>query len=120
MKRGGYVFMPLLPEVPPDFAARRSYMGRAALRGLKSSLVNAGPFVIDLLSDTPAHRQEERRHAALMRLLYHRWGIPARTPGELQAEAEATGFQFVCANPSPATQFTMARGMLLVRKPVSG
>ncbi len=120
VKPGGYVFMPLLPDVPPDFASRRSFMGRAALRGLKSGLVNAGPFVIDLLGDSPAHRRQEARAAALQKLMFYRWGVPVRTASELRRETESAGFQFARAVHSPATQFTMSRAMMLVRKPSSG
>ncbi len=120
MKPGGYLFMPLLPEVPPDFASRRRFMGRAALRGLKMGLLNAGPFVIDLLGDTPAHRRQEARSAALEKLMFHRWGVPVRTASVLRRETEGAGFQFVRAVYSPATQFTMSRAMMLARKPASG
>ncbi len=116
MKPGGYVFMPLLPEFPPDAPARRREMLRLAWHAVRSNIFLALAFLNDALGDTPARRRAEARFAALQRLLYSKWGVPARTATELQSEVQVAGFNVLRTMPMPSGQFSESRGLLLARK----
>lgn len=70
-----------------------------------------------LLSSGPAHLRAERRLSALQRLVYERWGVPARTVTELQHEAESSGFKMLRAIPVPASRLFPIRGYMLLRRP---
>lgn len=116
LKPGGYLFMPWLGSVSLDTTPRRGEMLRMALRALLSGGVSFIPFLNDLLGDTPGHRVQERRFAALQRVLFRRWGVPVRGVEELEAEVEGAGFQIVRVMRVPASQFALTRGFLLAQR----
>jgi len=118
MKPGGYVQMPLLPAVPPDFAMRRRDMLRMTWHALRSEPFFALPFLKDYIGATAAYRRQEKRHATIQRLLYGLWGVHVRTAPELREEMERTGFHVVRAVSMPATQLSVSRGLMLTQKPM--
>jgi tRNA G46 methylase TrmB len=117
MKPGGYVCMPLLITVTGTFWAYRRSMLLMVLKSLISSPSLSVPYINALLTSSKRHEKEEQRLASLQKVIYEKWGIPIKTAGELKSEVEKFGFHVLRAIPVPASQFSEARGWLLVERP---
>jgi SAM-dependent methyltransferase len=117
VKPGGYVFMPLLLAISDSDWSYRREMLRMALRILWSEPLIALVYLNALLLSGPAQRRAEKQLSSLQEIIYERWGIPARTTKELEAELETSGFRVLRTASIPATRLFPLRGYLLVRRP---
>jgi SAM-dependent methyltransferase len=117
VKPGGYVFLPLLMSPSDSRWAYRRDMLRLALGVLRSEPLMALVYVNALLLSGPGHLQAEQRLSSLQKVIYERWGIPARTTKELWSELEAAGFRALRAISIPATRLFPLRGYLLAQRP---
>jgi SAM-dependent methyltransferase len=117
VKPGGYVFMPLLLAVSQSDWSYRRDMLRTAFRILGSQPLISIVYLYYFLTSSPVRRRAEKQLSSLQEIIYERWGIPARTTGELESELEASGFQLVRTVAIPATRTFPLRGYLLVRRP---
>ncbi len=117
MKPGGYVFMPLLPDVSRTIWEYRIDMLRMAVKSLISEPYLTLVFFNALLQTSPMHQRREKRLASINRLVYGTWGVPVKTSNELRAEMENCGFRIIRAIQVPAMQFLPNRGLLLAQRP---
>jgi SAM-dependent methyltransferase len=117
VKPGGYVFMPLLLAVSNSDWSYRRDMLRMAIRILRTEPLISMIYLYYFLTSGPGRRKAEKQLSSLQKIIYQRWGIPARTTRELESELESSGFQLVRAVAIPATRTFPLRGYLLVRRP---
>ena len=108
--------MPWIGSISEDTLPSRRSVLRLALLALRFRSVVVLPCLTDLIGDTPARRQDERRHGALLKLMLGRWGVPVRTIGELSTELESEGFRVLRVIRLMATEFNFARGLLLAQR----
>jgi protein-L-isoaspartate O-methyltransferase len=116
LKPGGYLFMPWFGSLSGDPSAHRTEMLRMAVRALKSGGTSFLSYMNDVLRDTPGRRKKERRLAALLKMLFNKWGVPVRTAAELAAEVEGSGFRVLRTLHTPVNQFALTRGFLLAQR----
>lgn len=116
LKPDGYLFMPWFGSPSDDSSKRRGEMFRMAMRAAESGRFSFMSFLNDILGDTPTRRKKERRFAALLRLLFHRWGVPVRSTDELMSEIENSGFRVLRTLYTPVNQFVHTRGFLLAQR----
>ncbi len=109
--------MPLLLSVSDNVWAYRSDMLQGALKTILAEPLMALVYLNALLLSGPDHHREENRLAALQKLLYEMWGVPARTAQELKSEMESAGFRVLRAIPTPSTRLFPQRGLLLAQRP---
>jgi SAM-dependent methyltransferase len=120
LKPGGYLVMPWLGSVSPDTMPRRRTTLRLAIRAMRSGPAASLPFLMDLAGDTPSRRRKERWFASLTTLLFHRWGVPVLSVGELASEVRSSGLSVLRCTPMLASQFVLTRGLLLAQRPPIG
>ena len=116
LKPGGYLFMPWMGSATDDLKPSRLQKLRIALRALRSGSASYLGYINDILGDTARRRKKERRSAALNRLLFTQWGVPARTVRELESEIASSGFSVIRSMHTPVSQFVLTRGLLLAQK----
>jgi SAM-dependent methyltransferase len=116
LRPGGYLFMPRLGAVSGSDAGRRKEMLGLALRTARPGGVAFLAFLLDVLGDTPRRREVERRFAALLKVLFARWGVPVPTIDDLESELQVGGFRVLRATYAPVSQFALTRGFLLVQR----
>jgi SAM-dependent methyltransferase len=119
LRPGGYLFMPSYGSAVRDERPSRSTMLRIGLRAMVSGGASFLGYFSYVLGDTPQRRRAERRSASLTRLLFARWGVPTRSVGELAAEVTEGGFVVIRAEPIPASQLSLSRGLLLACRDVA-
>jgi SAM-dependent methyltransferase len=117
VKPRGYIFMPLLLAVSNSDWAYRRDMLRVAFRILLSEPLISMVYLYYFLTSGPGRRKAEKQLSSLQEIIYERWGIPARTTGELESELVSAGFLLVRAVAIPATRTFPLRGYLLVLRP---
>jgi len=116
LKPDGYLFMPWIGSISDDTSpSRRSVLG-LGLQALRFRSVVVLPCLTDVLGDTPARRQNERRLGAMLKLIFGRWGVPVCTVAELSSELESEGFRVLRTTRVMATEFNFARGFLLAQR----